>query len=144
MPESFSTGATLPIERPRGKKLFGTIVTGEMFAPILSEQIAEYNRLTNSRLTVLAVPNTYFGGDVSVAGLLSGQDLVAVREQVVGDFLIIPSHIIKSDEPIMIDGMTFEELRAKFDVPVWPLDTNDLLRFLADGSADPLSVSYDL
>jgi len=67
-----------------------------------------------------------------------------VREQVVGDFLIIPSHIIKSDEPIMIDGMTFEELRAKFDVPVWPLDTNDLLRFLADGSADPLSDSYDL
>src|SRR6476661_4145636 len=97
IPESLSAQTTLPIERPRGRKLFGTVVTGEMFAPIMSEQIAEYNKLTNSRLKVLAVPNTYFGGDVSVAGLLSGQDLVAVREQIVGDFLIIPSHIIKSD-----------------------------------------------
>ena len=131
IPDPLSTTATLPIERPRGKRLFGTVVTGEMFAPILSEQIAEYNRLTSSRLTVLAVPNTYFGGDVSVAGLLSGQDLVAVRESIVGDFLIIPSHIIKSDEPIMIDGMKFDELQKEFDVPVWPLDTDGLLQFLA-------------
>jgi putative radical SAM enzyme (TIGR03279 family) len=131
VPDQVSTGATLPIDRPRGKKLFGTIVTGEMFAPILSEQIAEYNALTNSRLTVLAVPNTYFGGDVAVAGLLSGQDLIAMRGKIVGDFLIIPSHIIKSDEPILIDGMGFEKLRSEIDIPVHPLDVNGLLQLLA-------------
>src|SRR4051794_8575057 len=50
IPASLSAEVTLPIERPRGRKLFGTVVTGEMFAPIMSEQIAEYNKLTNSRL----------------------------------------------------------------------------------------------
>src|SRR6476620_7507350 len=39
---------------------FGTIITGEMFAPVLREQIEKYNSLTGSSLRVLAVPNTYF------------------------------------------------------------------------------------
>ena len=130
IPEPLASGVTLPIDMPRGKKLFGTIITGEMFAPIMSEQIAEYNKLTNSRLTVLAVPNTYFGGDVSVAGLLSGQDLAAVRDKVAGNFLIVPSHIIKSDEPVLIDGMRFDELQAIFHVPVVPLTVDGLWQFL--------------
>src|SRR5687767_2450059 len=48
---------------------FGTILTGEMFAPILREEIDKFNQAAGTRLSVLAVPNTYFGGDVSVAGL---------------------------------------------------------------------------
>ena len=52
----------------------GTVLTGEMFAPILREHIGRYNTAFGTGLTVLAVPNTYFGGDVSVAGLLTGQD----------------------------------------------------------------------
>ena len=130
IPEPLASGVALPIDMPRGKKLFGTIITGEMFAPIMSEQIAEYNKLTNSRLSVLAVPNTYFGGDVSVAGLLSGQDLAAVRDKVAGNFLIVPSHIIKSDEPVLIDGMRFDELQAIFHVPVVPLTVDGLWQFL--------------
>ena len=109
----------------------GTILTGEMFAPILAEQIAKYNALTGSRLHVLAVPNTYFGGDVAVAGLLSGQDYINIKDRIVGDFVIIPKHTIKSDEPILIDGMPFEELKARFDVPIYDLDTNGLLELLS-------------
>src|SRR4029079_10217716 len=84
---------------------FGTIITGEMFAPILREGIQKYNALKGSKLHVLAVSNTYFGGDVSVAGLLTGQDLIKVRDEIVGDFAIIPASIIKSDEAILLDGM---------------------------------------
>ena len=111
---------------------FGTIVTGEMFAPILKEQIDRYNGLHGTKLHVIAVPNTYFGGDVSVAGLLSGRDLLAVRDQIVGDFAIIPSVMIKSDEPILIDGMSYDEVRRQFPVPVYDLDTNGLISFLSE------------
>jgi len=97
----------------------GTIMTGEMFASTLKEQIDKLNKLIGSELYVMAVPNTYFGGDVSVAGLLSGQDFLAVKDQIKGDFVIIPEHVIKSDEPILIDGIQFEELKAKFDVPIY-------------------------
>jgi putative radical SAM enzyme (TIGR03279 family) len=111
---------------------YGTILTGEMFAPILREQIDRYNGITGSRLTVVAVPNLYFGGDVSVAGLLTGKDLLAVRDQIVGDFVVIPKVTIKSDEPIFLDGMTYDELKRQFPVPVYDLDTDGLIRWLAE------------
>lgn len=117
-----------PIRNPQSR--FGTILTGEMFAPVLAEQIAKYNKLRRTKLRVLGVPNTYFGGDVSVAGLLTGQDYLAIREQVVGDFVIIPKSTIKSDEPILLDGMQFDDLKASFDVPIYDLDTNGLIDFL--------------
>ncbi len=116
---------------PGSDSLCGTLLTGEMFAPILRAQINKYNTLTGSRLTVLAVPNTYFGGDVSVAGLLTGKDLLAVRDQLVGDFAIIPKITIKSDEPIFLDGMSYDELRAKFPIPVIDLDLDGLIKFLS-------------
>jgi putative radical SAM enzyme (TIGR03279 family) len=114
-----------------GSDLSGTILTGEMFAPILAEQIERYNGLRNTKLKVLAVPNTYFGGDVAVAGLLSGQDYLNVKDMIAGDFVIIPKHTIKSDEPILIDGMMFEELKGHFGVPVYDLDIDGLLELLA-------------
>ncbi len=113
-----------------GTDLDGTILTGEMFAPILMEQIDRYNALNGTRLSVLAVPNTYFGGDVSVAGLLSGQDFLAVMDQIVGDFVVIPKVTIKSDEPIFIDGMPYDELKRKFPVPVYDVDIAGLIEML--------------
>jgi NifB/MoaA-like Fe-S oxidoreductase len=102
-----------------------------MFAPILGEKIAEFNRLTGSKLRVLGVPNTYFGGDVSVAGLLTGQDYLKVAGEIQGDFAIIPKHTIKSDEPILLDGMAFDELKSEFPVPIYDLDTKGLIEFLS-------------
>jgi NifB/MoaA-like Fe-S oxidoreductase len=109
------------------KSRSGTILTGEMFAPILREQIEKVNSGFNTNLSVLAVPNTYFGGDVAVAGLLTGQDYLAVRDQIKSDFVIIPKHTIKSDEPILLDGMPFETLKEQFNIPVYEMDTEDLI-----------------
>jgi putative radical SAM enzyme (TIGR03279 family) len=109
---------------------FATILTGEMFAPILRGQIERYNALRGTRLQVMAVPNGYFGGDVSVAGLLTGKDIVAMKDKVVGDLVIIPKVTIKSDEPIFLDGMTYDELKSHFRVPVVDVDLDGLLEFL--------------
>ncbi len=113
--------------------LHGTVFTGEMFAPVLAEQVEKFNKLTGARLSVMGVPNTYFGGDVAVAGLLTGQDFLAVKDKVEGDFAVIPKNTIKSDEPIFLDGMKFDELKAQFKVPVYDMDVIDLInRLLTD------------
>jgi putative radical SAM enzyme (TIGR03279 family) len=122
---------------PDQRSNFGTIITGEMFAPMMGQQIDQFNAATGSRLNVLAVPNTYFGGDVSVAGLLSGQDIVAVSDNIKGDFVIIPRHVIKSDEPVLIDGMSYEELRSRIATPVYDLDTDGLIKFLSQIKSGP-------
>ncbi len=108
--------------------LNGTILTGEMFAPILAEQIEKLNIVLGAKLRVLAVPNTYFGGDVAVAGLLTGQYYLAVKDKIKGDFVIIPKHTIKSDEPILLDGMQFDALKAQFPVPIYEMDLQDFIK----------------
>ncbi|MBA2494728.1 MAG: DUF512 domain-containing protein [Acidobacteria bacterium] len=128
-------GLLKKVQSPKSKvqsSLNGTILTGEMFAPVLREQIEKLNSLIGSRLHVLAVPNTYFGGDVAVAGLLAGQDFLAVKDKIKGGFVIIPKHTIKSDEPIFLDGMKFDELKKRFDVPIYDLDTKDLMVFISE------------
>jgi putative radical SAM enzyme (TIGR03279 family) len=110
------------------KTLNGTILTGEMFAPILNGQIEKLNKILNSHFRVVAVPNTYFGGDVAVAGLLTGQDFLAVRDKIQGDFVIIPKNTIKSDEPVLLDGMRFEDLKREFAVPIYDMDIQDFVR----------------
>lgn len=127
--------AMVPEKRFEGREelgsMFGTILTGEMFAPILREKVDGLNDILGARLSVLAVPNTYFGGDVAVAGLLTAQDFLAVRDRIEGDFAIIPKSTIKSDEPIFLDGITYGDLKSQFPVPVHDLDLQDLIHLFS-------------
>ena len=104
------------------KEIHGTIMTGTLFAPILEREIARLNQRFGTRLSVADVENGYFGGDVSVAGLLTGADFVGARERVHGDFLIIPKTTLKSDEEIMLDGMSLTDLRERLGIPVHAFD----------------------
>ena len=123
-----------PLRNP--EKLFGTIMSGTIFAPVLRKQIDRINRRFDTRLQVVAVENEYFGGDVSVAGLLTGGDFVAAREQVRGEFAIIPRVALKSDEPIMLDGMRLEEVQKRFAVPLYAFDFASLAAAIETGFVD--------
>jgi len=105
-----------------GRALYGTIMTGTLFAAPLKRMIDNLNGKFGTRLHVLAIENEYFGGDVSVAGLLAGGDFLAARERVLGEFAIIPRVALKSDEPVMLDGMRLEALQQQFEVPLYAFD----------------------
>ena len=111
----------------QARKLQGTILTGTIFAPVLKPLIEKLNDRFGTRLSVEGVENNYFGGDVSVAGLLTGGDLLSAREGIRGEFVIIPRSTLKSDEDVMLDGMKLEEL-ARLGFPVYPLDFNQVQR----------------
>jgi len=124
---------SLPDTRPSKTATRGTIMTGTLFAPVLRQMIERLNERCATDLKVIGVANDYFGGDVSVAGLLTGGDLIAAKDQVVGDFVIIPQVTLKSDEPVMLDGMRFEQLQAQFDVPVIPCDFSTFASLVRTG-----------
>src|SRR5690349_801773 len=88
----------------------GMIFTGSLFAPELKKLIDKLNSQFGTRLIVEPLENSYFGGDVSVAGLLTGQDLLSARERVAGEFVAIPKQMLKSDDEIMLDGMNVNEV----------------------------------
>jgi putative radical SAM enzyme (TIGR03279 family) len=113
------------------RKIRGTLLTGTLFAPVMRPLIEGLNSSSGTELTVEAVDNNYFGGDVSVAGLLTGSDLVSARERLQGDFVIIPRSMLKSDEEIMLDGMTLQEVSRKLDLPVHAFDLKSFAQFLS-------------
>ena len=111
-------------------RLHGTIMTGTLFAPVLKKMIDRLNARFGTRLHAAGVENRYFGGDVSVAGLLTGGCYLAARSIVRGDFVIIPSASIKSDEAIMLDGMKLDELQRELALPVYTLDFASFARMI--------------
>jgi putative radical SAM enzyme (TIGR03279 family) len=111
-------------------RLYGTIMTGNLFAPVLKKLIERLNARFGTRLHVVGVENQYFGGDVSVAGLLTGSCYLNALDQVRGSFLVIPSASLKSGESVMLDGMTLDEFERELGLPVHALDFPSFARML--------------
>src|SRR5437868_1529345 len=112
-------------------RLNGTILTGTLFAPVLEDLITRLNARTCARLKVVAVENKYFGPEIVVAGLLTGECIVAARERIEGDFVVIPTSAHKSDEPVMLDGTRLDELERRLGLPVRALDSEGCARLFA-------------
>jgi putative radical SAM enzyme (TIGR03279 family) len=108
-----------------------TVLTGTLFAPVLKRALDRLNAEFGAEFQVIGIENGYFGGDVSVAGLLTGKDFLSVREQVRGDLVIIPASSLKSGEEIMLDGMTLGEVQQQMGLPVKALDLQGLSALMA-------------
>jgi putative radical SAM enzyme (TIGR03279 family) len=108
----------------------GTIFSGTLFAPVLRKMIDKMNARFGTRLNVEPLENSYFGGDVSVAGLLTGQDILEARERVEGEFVCIPKQMLKSDEAIMLDGMNLTEVSRALGQPVHAVNLQELTTLL--------------
>ena len=116
----------------RVNKKSATLFTGTLFGPELRKMIDKWNERFGTRLRVESLENSYFGGDVSVAGLLTGRDLLAARERVSGEFVVIPKQMLKSDEAIMLDGMTITEVAQAMDRPVYAVTLEELAALLCN------------
>jgi putative radical SAM enzyme (TIGR03279 family) len=123
-----SDSTALQIEREGGLRL--TVATGTLFAPLLSAMLNNLNECFGTKLKTLAVSSCYFGGDVGVAGLMTGSDILPLSNQIEGDALIIPSTAIKSDEPVMLDGMLLIDLQRQLGLPVYAVDFAGLARII--------------
>ncbi len=100
---------------------FGTLVTGALFAPILSACVTRLNRVTGARLQVAAIRNTAFGADfINVAGLVHGNDIIAQLEgRENGEFILVPHAMLKDPEdPVMIDDVYPHQVGIALNVPV--------------------------
>lgn len=83
-----------------------TLVTGDLFAPVLREASATFTRFC-ADARVLTVRNALFGGNVSVAGLLTGHDIVsAVRHSELPEPFLVPDVVLNAD------GLTLDDVAA--------------------------------
>jgi NifB/MoaA-like Fe-S oxidoreductase len=89
------------------------VVTGEYAAPVLRELFDAHGY---ADVEILAVKNAYFGGNIKVAGLLTGRDLAeALLALPESTTCLLPDVCLS--EGRFLDGLTLEDLPRKV-VPV--------------------------
>lgn len=118
-----------------------TVVTGMMAATTLAGAL---NALCAAgRVRLLIVPNRFFGGNVSVTGLLTGQDLVASlasdsRKLEQPTAYLLPDVILNADG-VTLDDLHVDDVREQsgVDVRVVSSDAAGLLDGLKDVSSSP-------
>ena len=82
-----------------------------------AEQIRR--KYPNVEIQIFPVKNDFFGRSITVAGLLTGQDLKKqLSGHALGEELLLTEHMMKSGERIFLDDMTVEELSRALQVPV--------------------------
>jgi len=102
---------------PAGKGRKITLATGILAAELL-EALAARLRRAHWDARVLTVPNTFYGGGVNVAGLLTGQDLLAaLRGQDLGERLFLPGCALNADG-VLLDDMPPDTLAEMLGVPL--------------------------
>lgn len=87
------------------------LITGESFYPVLSNIVTMLEASSGSKLYVHKVVNNFFGSSVTVAGLLTGKDIVEqLSGKLDGKCVIIPAEMLREFEDITLDGISVREL----------------------------------
>ena len=97
-----------------------SIATGKLAYCFISEMAAQVTALyPQITVHVYAIRNDFFGEMITVSGLLTGQDLLAqLKEQRLGEKLLLPQNVLKSGEAVFLDDMTLAELEKALQVPI--------------------------
>lgn len=96
-----------------------TVATGVLAQPFIHELCLRFcKKYPQVDIVVEAVQNRFFGEEITVSGLLTGQDvLAAVSSKAKRDVLLISSAMLKSEEEVFLDDMTLKELEAALGIP---------------------------
>lgn len=97
-----------------------SIATGEAAAAFISAAVEKIRRVCyNLDCRVYTVKNNFFGGEVTVAGLLTGVDMAEqLKGHDLGDELLIPPSTLRAEGDLFLCGHTPEWLSEELGVPV--------------------------
>jgi putative radical SAM enzyme (TIGR03279 family) len=122
----------LPACLPQPRRLTWVVgnAVGRAFAPLANR----LNQVTGLSVEMVAIASQYWGQQMTVTGLLTGQDLLQhLQGKDLGDGLLLPSLMLKQGEPVFLDDMRVEALAQALGCPIWIIGSvQDLIDRCAD------------
>ena len=97
-----------------------SIACGTSIAPILKKLLdPAQKKWHNANWKVYPIVNHFFGERITVSGLITGHDLIEqLREQPLGDRLLISSSMLDSSGEVFLDDLTLEDVQKELRIPV--------------------------
>ncbi len=99
-----------------------SIATGKAAYETIVEQVEKIRKIWyNIDCKVYCIRNDFYGENVTVSGLLTGQDIIAqLKGKELGDTLLIPRNALRHEGDCFLDGVTVEEMEIALGVKVLP------------------------
>ena len=96
------------------------VVTGTLAAPLIEAMMAELHRqYPMIEVTVHPIQNKFFGGNVSVAGLVTATDILAqCKGKLQSSVLGVPEVMLRSERDMFLDSVTVDELAQQLGVKI--------------------------
>jgi putative radical SAM enzyme (TIGR03279 family) len=92
----------------------------------LSEMLE--SRVSGLKINVYSIENRFFGKNITVSGLITGQDLIAqLKDKNLGSTLFISSAMIKADYPeksegVFLDDITLAQAEKELNISIVPCE----------------------
>jgi NifB/MoaA-like Fe-S oxidoreductase len=91
-----------------------TVVTGMSAWSYVADFTRELSENTGVKITCLPVQNRLFGEQVTVSGLVTGEDICgALQGKLIGDALFVPDVMLKEGEGVFLDDMSLTTLAER-------------------------------
>ncbi|MDD6265997.1 MAG: DUF512 domain-containing protein [Clostridia bacterium] len=97
-----------------------SIATGEAAYGIISESVkAVCEKVPGLECRVYKIVNDYFGESITVAGLITGTDLIKqLKGKELGDVLLLPSVMLRYEKDLFLDGVSIDEVEEALGVEI--------------------------
>lgn len=123
--------SALGMIKPKTRDIHISAATGEIsydFIKGLADKLCEI--CEGLKIDVYAIKNDFFGGGVSVSGLVTGGDIIKqLKGKIKTDKLIIPHSMLRDDDNIFLDDVTVAEVENELNVKIVPV-INDGYEFV--------------
>jgi len=95
----------------------GTGIAAFKFIDSLCKKIMiKYPRV---EIKVVPIKNNFFGGKISVSGLICGCDIIEqLKNEHLGDYLCLPKNLLRSGEDTLLDDITIDDIEKALNVKV--------------------------
>ncbi len=71
------------------------------------------------KINVYAIKNEFFGGKISVSGLLTGKDIVEqLKNKDLGEYLFLPKNLLRDGETVLLDDMDLKDIEKELNIKV--------------------------
>jgi NifB/MoaA-like Fe-S oxidoreductase len=85
--------------------------------------VQKLNAVEGLEVRLVALSSDYWGQEITVTGLLTGQDLLeGLKEKDLGDAILLPSLMLKQGDTCFLDDMRVEELARQLGIPMLPVN----------------------
>lgn len=103
-----------------------SIATAKLAYPTIDKVARRIEeKFPNIRIHVYCIKNEFFGETITVSGLLVGQDIInQLKNQELGQRLILPANVLNVDSPIFLDDITLEEMQKTLQLPIDIVQSN--------------------